>query len=75
MQVSSPASLPPIQTAPFSAKIADRGDWIDGRRRAQPSPIPKNGNPQVDRKRLRGMFADSDAFATIDNAELHWLVY
>lgn len=55
----------------------DRGDWIDGVAEAARADrqFPKDGDPEVVRKRLREMSADGDAFAAIDDAELHWLSY
>jgi hypothetical protein len=53
----------------------DRGDWIDGVAEAARADrqFPKEGDPEAVRKRLREMSADGDAFAAIDDAELHWL--
>ena len=55
----------------------DRGDWIDGVAEAARADrqFPRDGDPEAVRKRLREMSADGDAFAAIDDAELHWLAY
>lgn len=58
-------------------KQRDRRDWIDGVAEAARADrqFPKDGDPEAVRKRLREMSADGDAFAAIDDAELHWLAY
>lgn len=58
-------------------KQRDRGDWIDGVAEAARADrqFPRDGDPEAVRKRLREMSADGDAFAAIDDAELHWLAY
>ncbi len=58
-------------------KQRERGDWIDGVAEAARGDrqFPKDGDPEAVRKRLREMSADGDAFAAIDDAELHWLAY
>ncbi|KQN29722.1 hypothetical protein [Sphingomonas sp. Leaf38] len=55
----------------------DRGDWIDGVAEAARGDrqFPRDGDPEAVRKRLREMSADGDAFAAIDDAEMHWLAY
>jgi len=55
----------------------ERGDWIDGVAEAARADrqFPKDGDPEAVRKRMREMSADGDAFAAIDDAELHWLAY
>jgi hypothetical protein len=55
----------------------DRGDWIDGVAEAARADrqFPKDGDPEAVRKRMREMAADGDAYAAIDDAELHWLAY
>lgn len=55
----------------------DRGDWIDGVADAARADrqFPKDGDPEAVRKRLRELSADGDAFAAIDDAELHWISY
>jgi len=58
-------------------KQRGRGDWIDGVAEAARADrqFPRDGDPEAVRKRLREMSADGDAFAAIDDAELHWLAY
>ncbi|RYD18244.1 MAG: hypothetical protein EOP89_17470 [Lysobacteraceae bacterium] len=58
-------------------KQRDRGDWIDGVADAARGDrqFPKDGDPEAVRKRLREMSADGDAFAALDDAELHWMAY
>lgn len=58
-------------------KQRDRGDWIDGVAEAARADrqFPRDGDPEAVRKRLREMSPDGDAFAAIDDAELHWLAY
>jgi hypothetical protein len=58
-------------------KQRDRRDWIDGVAEAARADrqFPRDGDPEAVRKRLREMSADGDAFAAIDDAELHWLAY
>ena len=57
-------------------KQRDRGDWIDPVADAARADrqLPKDGDPEAVRKRLREMSADGDAFAAIDDAELDWMV-
>lgn len=55
----------------------DRGDWIDGLARvARLDPLfPRNGDFEAVRERLEAKGADGDAFAALEDAELHWLTY
>lgn len=55
----------------------DRGDWIDGLADAARGDrqFPRDGGPEAVRSRMRDMSADGDAFAAIDDADLHWLAY
>jgi uncharacterized protein YozE (UPF0346 family) len=55
----------------------DRGDWVDGIANAARADraFPRTGDVEAVRKHLRGMSADGDVFAALDDAELDYMSY
>lgn len=53
----------------------DRGDWIDELANAARTDLafPKDGDPEVVRKRLSERGADGEMYERLDDAELDWL--
>ncbi|RYE74964.1 MAG: hypothetical protein EOO80_16135 [Oxalobacteraceae bacterium] len=72
MSCAEPEPRPPFGT--WLLQQNKRDGWIGEGRKGRPG-IPRHGDPEAVRKRLRELQADGDMFEAVDDAELEWLSY